>query len=238
MENRPILWSSAFGILALIGMLVAPYMALVYADVETKMLLAQKIMYFHVPSAWAMYLGFFLVFVFSVLYLWRKEKRWDIWASCSAEVGVLFCTMVLLSGPLWARPIWGTWWVWDPQLTLVLVLWLIFIAYLMLRSYSEDPLQSAKFRAVLGIIGFLDAPLIHISVRLWRTHHPKVVRGEGGGLPPDMRTALFFCGGVFLLLFAAILFKRVSLERAREELESLKAEIQDRETILGQFSDR
>jgi heme exporter protein C len=104
----------------------------------------------------------------------------------------------------------------------------------MLRNYSEDSLQSARFRAVLGIIGFLDAPLIHFSVKLWRTHHPQVVRGGKGGLPPDMRQALLFCGFTFLVLFAAILIKRVSLERAKDDLESLKAEIQDRQTILHQ----
>ena len=228
MGTRPTIWSLSLAIVALAGMLVAPYLALVYAGVETEMLLAQKIMYFHVPSAWAMFLGFFLVFVFSVLYLWKRDRRWDIWAYCSAEVGTLFCTMVLLSGPIWAKPIWGTWWVWDAQLTLVLVLWLIFVAYLMLRAYTDDPLRSAKFRAVLGIIGFLDAPLIHFSVKLWRTHHPKVMRGEKVGLPPDMLLALMFCGAVFLVLFAAILIKRVSLERARDELESLKAEALER----------
>ena len=109
MRTRPYLWSFGLGLLALVGMLIAPYMALVYADVETEMLLAQKIMYFHVPSAFAAYTGFFLVFVFSILYLWRRDKRWDIWASSSAEVGVLFCTLVLLTGPLWAKPIWGAW---------------------------------------------------------------------------------------------------------------------------------
>ena len=108
------------------------------------------------------------------------------------------------------------------------MLWLIFVAYLMLRAYTDDPLRSAKFRAVLGIIGFLDAPLIHFSVKLWRTHHPKVMHGEKGGLPPDMFLALMFCGAVFLVIFGAILIERVSLERARDELESLKAEIHDR----------
>ena len=233
MAKRPYLWSLALGALALVAMLVAPYMALVYASVETQMGLAQKIMYFHVPSAFAMYTGFFLVFVFSILYLWRREKRWDIWASCSAEVGLLFCTLVLLSGPIWAKPIWGAWWVWDAQLTLTLILWLIFVAYMMLRSYSEDSIQSAKFRAILGIIGFLDAPLIHYSTQLWRTHHPQVVRAQKIGLPPDMREAFLFCVVTFLILFGAILLKRVSLERARDELEYLKAEVHERRVILG-----
>ena len=237
MGRRPYVLTSILGGLALIGMLIAPYMALVYASVEKKMGLAQKIFYFHVPSAFAMYAGFFLVFVFSVLYLWKREKRWDIWASCSAEVGVLFCTLVLLTGPLWAKPVWGAWWVWDYQLTLTLVLWLIYVAYLMLRNYSEDSLQSAKFRAVLGIIGFLDAPLIHYSTQLWRSHHPMVIRADNIGLPPDMKATFYVCVLTFLILFFAILFKRVSLEKARDELESLKAEVKDRQTLLGQMSD-
>ena len=230
-DNRLYRVAFTLGVLALTGMLIAPYMALVYADVEKEMELAQKIFYFHVPSAFAMYAGFFFVFVFSILYLLKRNPLWDIWASCSAEVGLLFCTVVLLSGSLWAKPIWGAWWVWDPQLTLVLVLWLIFVAYLMLLSYAENPLQSAKFRAVLGIFGFLDAPLIHYSVELWRAHHPKIVRAEEIALPPDMLYAWLFCSVTFLVLFGAILTKRVSVERARHELAALKAEIQDLEVL-------
>lgn len=231
--RRPYRWSTGFGILALLLMAAAPYMVFIYASVEKEMGLAQKIFYFHVSSAFTMFLGFFLVFVFSLLYLWRKTKRWDIWASSSAEVGLLFCTLVLLTGPIWAKPIWGAWWVWDAQLTLTLVLWLIYIAYMMLRTYSEDSIQSAKFRAVLGIIGFLDIPLIHYSTRLWRGHHPEVVRGEEIGLPQDMKAAFFYCVATFLILFCAILWKRASLDLAKDELESLKAEVRDRRTMIG-----
>ncbi|MDE2888819.1 MAG: cytochrome c biogenesis protein CcsA [Gemmatimonadota bacterium] len=234
MGKQLYLWSRVLGVLALIGMLLAPWFALVYASVERQMGLAQKIFYFHVPSAFAMYAAFFLVFIFSILYLVRSEKRWDIWASCAAEVGLLFCTLVLLTGPIWAKPVWGAWWVWDAQLTLTLVLWLIFIAYMMLKSYSEDPLQSARFRAVLGIIGFLDAPLIHYSTRLWRTQHPEVVRAEKIGLPPDMLVAFVFCSAVFLVLAAALLTRRASLELAREELESLKARLRVTESRAQQ----
>lgn len=230
MGKRLYLWSRILGALALIGMLIAPWLALVYASVERQMGLAQKIFYFHVPSAFAMYAAFFLVFVFSILYLVQKKKMWDIWAACAAEVGLLFCTLVLLTGPIWAKPVWGAWWVWDAQLTLTLVLWLIFVAYMMLKSYSEDPLQSARFRAVLGIIGFLDAPLIHYSTRLWRTQHPEVVRAETIGLPPDMLVAFVFCCAVFIVLAAAILTRRVSLEFARDELESLRARFRVLET--------
>ena len=236
MSRRFYLLSTTFGTLALIGMLITPWMALVNAGIEQQMGVAQKIMYYHVPSAFMMYMGFFLCFVFSVLYLWKQHKRYDIWASSSAEVGLLFCVLVLLSGPLWAKPIWNAWWVWDAQLTLVFVMFLIFVAYMMLKSYSEESIQSAKFRAVLGIIGFLDVPLIHYSVKLWRTHHPAVIRADSNGLPPDMRIALLACTITFLMLFAAILFRRVSLEMARDELDYLKAEIWDRKAILGQMA--
>lgn len=223
------------GILALIALAIAPYLIFLYAGIEKDMGLAQKIFYYHVSSAFVMYAGFFLCFVFSILYLWKRHKNYDIWASSAAEVGLLFCTLVLLTGPLWARPVWGAWWVWDAQLTLTLVLWLIFVAYFMLYNYGEDSLQSARLRAVLGIIGFLDAPFIHYATRLWRTHHPQVVRGEEIGLPPDMKIAFFFSVATFFLLFLTLLFKRVSLEKARDELESLKADIRDRKAILGQI---
>lgn len=231
--QRPYFPGFVFGILALIFLTLAPYMAFMYAGIEKDMGLAQKIFYYHVPSAFMMYLGFGLCFISSILYLYKRDKKYDIWALCGAEVGLLFCTLVLLTGPIWAKPIWGTWWTWDAQLTLTLVLWLIYVSYMMLHSYSDDSLQSAKFRAVLSIIGFLDMPLIHYATKLWRTHHPEVIRGEEFGLPPDMKIAFYFCVFTFLMLFLALLFKRVSLEKARDELESLRAEIRDRKAILG-----
>ncbi len=225
MHRRPYILPFVFGMLALIGLAIAPYLVFVYAGIEKEMGLAQKIFYYHVSSAFAMYIGFSLCFVFSIRYLWKRDKRCDLWAACSAEVGLLFCSLVLLTGPIWAKPVWGAWWVWDAQLTLTLVLWLIFVAYFMLRTHIEDPVQNARFRAVLGIVGFLNVPFIHYATKLWRTHHPEVVRGEEIGLPPDMKTAFFFCVLTFFMLFFALLFKRVSVEKARDELESLKAEM-------------
>ena len=188
--------STILGAIALAGMFVAPYFALIFASVEKEQKLAQKIFYFHVPCAWVSFMGFFIVFVASILYLWKKDRIFDIWASAAAEVGVLFCSLVLLTGPIWAKPIWNTWWVWDAKLTTTLVLWLIYVAYLMLRSFGGDQAQNAKFRAVLGIVGFLDVPLIYYSVNIWRTLHPKqlVLRGgvTGGyvssvyGMPGDL----------------------------------------------------
>lgn len=236
MNRRFYLFSTVFGSLALIGMLITPWMALVDSGIEQQMGVVQKIMYYHVPSAFMMYLGFFLCFVFSILYLLKRKPLYDIWASCSAEVGLLFCVLVLLTGPLWAKPIWNAWWVWDAQLTLVFVMFLIFVAYMMLKNYSEEFIQSAKFRAILGIIGFLDAPLIHYSVKLWRTHHPAVVRADSSGLPPEMESALLACTATWLMLFGAILFRKISIEQARHDLDYLKADICDRKAILGQMA--
>ena len=226
-----------FGSLALIGMLYTPWLVLVQTGIEAQMGLAQKIFYYHVPSAMMMYLGFFICFIFSVLYLCKRARKYDISASCAAEIGLLFCVLVLLSGPLWAKPIWNAWWVWDAQLTLVVVMFLLFVSYMMLKNYSEDSIQSARFRAVLGIIGFMNAPLIHFSVKLWRTHHPSVMRGGGGGLPPDMKFAFYACLLVWLCLFVAIYSRRVSLERLKEELAYLRAEVRDRRAILGQMAE-
>jgi heme exporter protein C len=222
MNRRPI--ASVLGAVALVGMLVSPYFALIYASVEKEQRLAQKIFYFHVPAAWVSFLAFFIVFVASLLYLWKKDRVYDLWAGAAAEVGLLFCTLVLLTGPIWARPIWNAWWVWDARLTTTLVLWMIYVAYMMLKSYGGDPAQNAKFRAVLGIVGFLDVPLIYVSVNIWRTLHPtQLVRK--GGLQADMFHALMVCLATFTALFLAILFQRVSLARAEYELEKIRADL-------------
>ncbi len=222
--------TTILGAIALAGMLVSPYFALIFASVEKEQKLAQKIFYFHVPSAWVSFLGFFIVFVASILYLWKKDRTFDIWASAAAEVGVLFCSLVLLTGPIWAKPIWNAWWVWDAKLTTTLVLWLIYMVYLMLRSYGGDQAQSAKFRAVLGIVGFLDVPLIYYSVNIWRTLHPKQLVFRGG-LQADMFQALMVCLVTFTFLFVAILAHRVSLAKAEVELEGIKSRIQEGEGI-------
>ena len=116
----------------------------------------QRIMYLHIPSAWLAFFAFFIVFISSVLFLWKKEREWDIYAHASAEIGVVFCSLVLITGPIWAKPIWGTWWVWDARLTSTLILWLIYVAYLMLRSQTEAGSMRARYAAVLGL------SLIHI----------------------------------------------------------------------------
>lgn len=208
--------------LTLIVIAVALYMALFYAPREATMGDAQRIFYFHVPSAWVGFLSFFVVFVASILFLLRRDRKWDALAASAAEIGVLFTTLVLLTGPLWAKAAWGTYWVWDARLTTTLVLWLIYVGYLMLRS-SVDDMKRAQMSAVVGIVGFLDVPIIYLSVTWWRTMHPTLVVSEAGGLDPAMRLTLMVALLSFTLLFAWLLMVRVQLEQKRHQLARLRA---------------
>ena len=197
---------------------------------EVTMGVVQRIFYFHVPSAWASFLAFFVVFGASVLYLITRKAIWDTLAHASAELGVLFCTIVLITGPIWARPIWGTWWTWEARLTTTLILYLVYVAYLVLRGQAENREQEARFAAVLGIIGFLDVPIIYFSVRIWRGHHPIVFKTAGGqGLEPVMLTTFMLCMLTFTLLYALLLILRLRLGLLRNDLEQLR----EQEQALG-----
>lgn len=186
----------------------------------------QRIFYFHVPSAWIAYLGFAVVLIGSVAYLRSGERRWDQLAHAGAEVGVVFCTLVLITGPIWARPVWGTWWQWDARLTSSLVLWLTYVGYLFLRALSADPARTGRIAAVVGIVGFVNVPVVHFSVQWWRTLHPSgptpadLARSSGLGTPElsAFFTALF----AFTLLFAWLLIQRVRLARLAERVEELE----------------
>jgi len=205
---------------------IAIILVFIYAPTEKMQGIVQKIFYFHVSSAIIMFLAFFVVCVASIMYLWKNSDWWDSIALSAAEIGVVFCTLVLITGPLWARPIWGTWWSWDPTLTLTLVLWLIYVAYLMLRIEVYDS-KRARFAAILGIIGFVDVPLIRWSVERWRTLHPKpVLIQEGGttGLTSAMLLTFLVCLGAFLLLFFYLLRERISIAQSRHALEVLRHE--------------
>ena len=194
-----------------------------YAPTERVQGQVQRIFYLHLPLAWVAYLAFFIVFLCSLLYLWRRSERWDLLGHAAAEVGVIFTTLVLITGSLWARPIWGTWWSWDARLTTTLVLWFIYVGYLMLRSYVADRRRGARYAAVLGIVGFLDVPIIHQSVTWWRTLHPApVVLAEGGpAMPPGMLLTFGLSMLAFTLLFAWLLHQRYWLELTRLELRAL-----------------
>jgi heme exporter protein C len=211
----------ALGIIAIVNIAVALYMALFYAPMERTMGDAQRIFYFHVPSAWIGFLAFFIVFIASLLFLWRRERKWDALALSAAEIGVVFTTLVLLTGPLWAKKAWGAFWVWDARLTTTLILWMIYVGYLMLRSTAEGE-RRQRFAAVLAIVGFLDVPIIYISVQLWRTMHPQLLIGEPGGLTSEMSRTLMVALSSFTLLFVYLLIQRVRLEQARDQVNFLR----------------
>src|SRR5437879_5404726 len=172
--------------LTCLAMLAALVIVFLLVPTEADMGIVQRIFYFHVSSAWVAFLGFFLVASASAVYLWNGSRAADRLAEAAGEVGVLFCTLVLVTGPIWARPIWGVWWTWDPRLTMTLILWAIYASYLMLRAFGGEDPALARYAAVLGIVGVLDIPLIVVSVRLLRGIHPAVLtRTEGGAGPGD-----------------------------------------------------
>jgi heme exporter protein C len=184
----------------------------------------QRVFYLHVPAAWIAYLAFGIVFLASIAYLRTSARRWDLIAHSAAEVGVVFCTLVLVTGPIWARPVWGTWWQWDARLTSTLLLWLTYVGYLLLRSLAADPARVGRMAAVVGVIGFLDVPIVHFSVFWWRTQHPQgpsvVDPTRASGLGAPELTAFFASLVAFTLLFAWLLALRVRVGRLEDEVES------------------
>lgn len=186
----------------------------------------QRIFYIHVPAAWIAYLAFAVVLIGSIGYLRTSSDRWDKVAHSSAEVGLLFCGINLATGIIWARPIWNTFWTWDPRLTSMFVLFLIYVGYLVFRAMATDPTRGARIAAVIGIVGFIDVPIVHFSVFWWRTLHPArtVINPEGSPqLPGEMLATLLFMVAVFTLLYALLLALRVRLARIMSELEELEA---------------
>jgi heme exporter protein C len=202
--------------------LLALYLAFVYAPKEATMGHVQRIFYFHVGAAWTASLAFFVVFLGGVAYLRTGDRRWDALALSSAEVGVIFTTITLATGAIWAKPAWGAWWTWDPRLTTTTVLWLIYVSYLILRSAVDEPDRRARFAAVVGIVGFVDVPIVFLSIRLWRTIHPVLVKSEGFDMAPEMVHALLAALLAYTLLYAYLLLVRTGLERQRLEVEAAK----------------
>jgi heme exporter protein C len=217
--NKIDLGAKAATVLAAIAVPVAIYMTFIYAPVEAVMGWPQKIFYFHVPIAVLTYLGFMVTFAGSIGYLWKNDMKWDRYAVVGAEVGVLFASLMLITGMLWGRPIWGAYWTWDPRLTTSLVLWLIFVGYLLLRSQVGEPTMRAKYAAVVGIVGYADVPLVHYSVQLWsRGIHPPKPE-----LHPDMATALKVSFVAITLVFVALFLTRLRYEILRDRVDRIKA---------------
>jgi heme exporter protein C len=209
-------------LVALAGLAAVYVLALGYAPVEARQGMAQKIFYLHVPAAWCALMAFSLVGLSSGLYLWLHDPRLDRFAASSAEVGVAFSAVMLTTGPIWAKPIWGTWWTWDARLTLTLFLFFLFVGYLALRASVHDPAERARFSAVVGILGMLLVPFIHLSVYLFRTLHPQpvVLKPSAPSLPPEMLRTLLISMAVFTLLYVGLVTLRYGLamaEDARDE---------------------
>jgi heme exporter protein C len=186
----------------------------------------QRIFYFHVGIAWIAGLALFVTFISSILYLARGEQRkYDIVAAASVEIGVVFGFMVLLSGMLWARPVWNTWWSWDPRLTTTAITEFIYIAYLMLRGAVDDPERRARFSAVYGIIGFVSVPITYFSTRWFQTIHPDLGQTPGFGLTASMRPPMFVAIIAFTLVYLVLMIIRTRVERSADEVAQLKHEI-------------
>jgi len=221
-------WQVGVGVVALATMVAAIWMSLINAPTEAEQGMVQRIFYFHVPCAMVTFCAFGLVAIAGALYLWLGNQIWDDLEYAAAETGMVFCTLVLISGPIWAKPIWGAWWTWDSRLTTTFILWLIYGGYLLLRAFGGDTPQVARFAAVVGIFGALDVPLIIVSVRLWRTIHPAVLltrQGEHGLQDPRMVAALLMSMAAFTILFVWLLAVRFKMLRLHSRLISLKREL-------------
>jgi heme exporter protein C len=181
-----------------------------------------RIIFFHVPAAWTAFVGFFTALVASVIYLTSKNLRYDALAVAVTEVGLAFATANLVTGMIWGRIIWGIWWTWDPRLTSMLVCWLLYAGYLMLRRAVEEPTQRAKVAAVFSIFAFADVPIVWFSIKWWRTQHPQPVVWAGGSMDPSMWQMLFLNWVPLLLLFGVLAALRMRQEQAQRELDALR----------------
>lgn len=216
---------AVFGVVTAVLLVLAFRQGMFIAPTESTMGDVQRIFYYHLPSAWIALLLFLVNFVASVWYLIGRGPRADAIAYAAAEVGVLFCSVVLISGPLWARPVWGIWWTWDVRLTSTLVLWLIYVSYLVLRRYATGG-QTPLLASALAVFGFLDVPLVYMAIRWFRTQHPQPVigGGPGSGLDPRMWRAVLWNLAAFSALAAILVWQRYRQLRAEQEIEEAHAE--------------
>jgi heme exporter protein C len=205
-------------------MLAALYMALIGAPREKTMGDLQRIFYFHVPAAIAGMTALAVNFAASVMYILRKDRRWDNLGVAAAETGILFLVMVLVTGSIWAKPAWLVWWTWSPRLTTSLILCMLYMAYMLIRKYIEDPERRGLASAVFGIVAFADTPLVWFSIRWWRDIHPEPML-ESGGLAPAMRPAFLTCLAAFLLLMIYLLRRRFFLAAIEDDIEELARRI-------------
>ncbi|MCF8563401.1 cytochrome c biogenesis protein CcsA [Alicyclobacillus tolerans] len=225
--KRSALWLAVgLGVVAMVNI----YLALIWSPPEAQMGNLIRIMYFHVASAWIAFLAFFISFVFAILYLLRRKLVFDRITVSSAEIGLVYTTLTLITGSLWAKPIWNTWWTWDPRLTTTLILWFLYVGYLLLRGTLDGIERRARISSVYAIIAFVDVPIIHFAVEWWRSIHPQVIDDTGVNMPGSMFFTLMFGFFTFLWLYLILLYTRTRQEsmrmrlyQSRERLRALRA---------------
>lgn len=202
-------------------MMAALSLIFLYVPTEAAMGILQRIFYIHVPVCWVALVAFLVVFVGSILFLWRRDNKWDAVACSSAEIGLVFTTLALVTGSIWAKASWGVWWTWDARLTSTLVLWFIYLAYFIVRTSATDELRGSRFAAVTAIVGFIDMPICILAIILWRTQHPEPVIFQGGLTAPMLITLLTTLAA-FSALYFLLLIMRVSLINDESEIKKLK----------------
>lgn len=212
--------------IAAILILLSIYLSLIFAPSHETMGDAQRIFYFHVASAWISYLAFGITFVSGILYLKSKDFKWDMIAYSSAEIGIIFCTLAIITGSFWGKAVWGVFWRWeDLKLFITLVLWLVFIAYLALRTNAKSRVSKANLSAVFGIIGFICVPLSFAANRIWQQYHPTVIVSSQGSLQASMAFTLAISVIAFTFLYLYLMIYKVDIEKIHEEIEEIKQKI-------------
>lgn len=211
-----------FGVASALLIPISLYMVFVYAPTEATMGHVQRIFYYHVATAWNGFAFFAAVALLSGIYLFTRAETWNRAARAAGELGVLFTTLTLIAGSLWARPVWNVWWTWDPRLTTTLILWFIYVAYLLVQTGGEQSPRQRRFAAILGIVGFVDIPLVHFSAIMWRSIHPVVITRESTGMPPQMFAAMLVSVVALTALGLFLWGQRMEVDALRERVEGLK----------------
>jgi heme exporter protein C len=216
------------GAVAFLLVIAAAYANFYIAPEERTMGLIQRIFYFHAATAWAGEMVFFVCFLANLLYVWRRHPKYDWLGVTCAEVGLAFTTVVLITGPIWAHPVWGIWWTWDARLTSTFVLWLLYVSYLLLRTLVEEPDRRALLSSLFGIFAFIDVPLVFGAIRWWRTQHPQpvIAGGQGSGLEPTMKAVFFFSAFAMHVFMAFLVAERYALEKMQTETDFLAREVE------------
>jgi heme exporter protein C len=220
-------WRVGLVVATALLMVVDLYLILIYAPRERVMGDVQRIFYLHMPLAWNALLAFLVTFIYSIRYLRKRSVEHDRLAAASAEIGSLFTTLALITGSLWARSAWGTYWTWEPRLTTAFILWLMYLFYLILRRYIEDRERARLISSVYGIMAFINVPIVFMSIRWWRTVHPVLIESGGVKMDPPMVLTLFFSLFTFTVFYLLLLWERARLARVEDELEILKEHLRE-----------